>query len=179
LNSGDPELRSQLELRRCERFVYDEADLLDRGDFEEWLDLFTDDAVYWLPVDTSRKEPRGGLNIVYDDRRRLEDRIRRLRSGFSHTEDPMSRTSHLIGNVRLIDGDQAAELFSWVPLSSDDDLVVEARMAVARVRGERTDHFHGRVAWVLRRSGNRFAIRVKRVDLLDADQPLPSMTTIL
>jgi benzoate/toluate 1,2-dioxygenase beta subunit len=163
---------------RCERFVYDEAELLDRGDFQGWLDLFTDDAVYWLPVDTSRQEPRGGLNLIYDDRHRLEDRIGRLRSGLSHTEDPISRTSHLIGNVRLIDTNEAAAFISWVPLDRND-AVVSARMVVGRIRRGRTDVFHGRVVWVLQCSGSRFAIRVKRVDLLDADQPLPSLTFLL
>ena len=165
-------------LRRCERFVYDEAELLDGGDFESWLELFSADAVYWLPVDTTRHEPRGGLNIIYDDRRRLEDRIRRLRSGFSHTEDPPSRTSHLIGNVRCIGVDEATTVVSWVPLD-DDDVVVGARMIGARIRREHTDVFHGRVVWVLRRAGSRFAIRVKRVDLLDADRPLPVLTSVL
>jgi 3-phenylpropionate/cinnamic acid dioxygenase small subunit len=165
-------------LRRCERFVYDEAELLDRGDFEGWLDRFSDDAVYWLPVDTSRHEPRGALNLIYDDRRRLEDRIRRLRGGFSHTEDPLSRTSHLIGSLRVLDAEEAAGLVSWVALD-DDDVVVSARTVIARVRRDHTDVFHGRVVWVLRCSDTGFTIRVKRVDLLDADQPLPALTFLL
>jgi len=165
-------------LQRCERFVYDEAELLDCGDFEAWLDLLTDDAVYWLPVDTSRHEPRGGLNLIYDDRHRLEDRVRRLGSGLSHTEDPPGRTSHLIGNVRRMGDDEAATVVSWVRLE-EDDVAVKARMIVARSRRGQTDVFHGRVAWVLRAFGSQFAIRVKRVDLLDADQPLPSITSVL
>jgi 3-phenylpropionate/cinnamic acid dioxygenase small subunit len=165
-------------VRRCERFVYDEAELLDRGEFEAWLDLFTEDAVYWLPVDTSRHEPRGGLNLIYDDRRRLEDRIRRLRSGLSHTEDPLSRTSHLIGNVRLINTGEATTVTGWVP-AHDGDVAVSARLAVSRMRRGHTDTFQGRVAWVLQRSEGGFAIRAKRIDLLDADQPLPSLTFLL
>jgi benzoate/toluate 1,2-dioxygenase subunit beta len=172
VSSDDLEL-----LARCERFVYDEAELLDRGDLEGWLDLLTDDAVYWLPIDTSRHEPRGGLNLIYDDRRRLEDRIRRLRSGFSHTEDPPSRTSHLIAGVRRMDTEEAATVFSWI-LLHDTDVVLGARMIIARSRRDHTDAFHGRVAWVLRPTGSRFTIRVKRIDLLDADQPLPAMTAI-
>jgi 3-phenylpropionate/cinnamic acid dioxygenase small subunit len=165
-------------LARCERFVYDEAELLDHGDFEAWLDLFTDDAIYWLPVDTSRQEPRGGLNLIYDDRRRLEDRVRRLRSGFSHTEEPLSRTSHLLGNVRLIEAAESASIAGWLRLG-DGDLVVGARMVVARTRPGRSDLFHGRVVWVLCDSDRRLAIRTKRIDLVDADQPLPALTFLL
>ena len=51
-------------LARCAEFVYDEADLLDEQRFEEWLELFADDATYWIPLDTRRSEPRRGLNLV-------------------------------------------------------------------------------------------------------------------
>ena len=51
-------------------------------------------------------------------------------------------------------------------------------MIVARSRRGHTDVFHGRVVWVLRTSGSRFAIRAKRIDLLDADRPLPALTSV-
>jgi hypothetical protein len=75
-------------------------------------------------------------------------------------------------------GDEAAAVVSWVPLE-ENDVAVRARMIVARSRRGHTDVFHSRVTWVLRPSGNQFAIHVKRVDLLDADQPLPSITSVL
>jgi hypothetical protein len=52
-------------------------------------------------------------------------------------------------------------------------------MVVARTRRERTDVFHGRAAWVLCDSGSQLAIRTKRIDLVDADQPLPALTFLL
>ena len=162
--------------RRCERFLFDEAELLDDGEFERWLGLFTQDAVYWLPVDTSRREPRGGLNIIYDDRSRLEDRVRRLRSGYSHTEMPPSKTSHLIANLRIIDSED--DRGSWLPPDPSHVLVV-GRMIVAQSRRERTNTFHARVVWTLLRSGAQLAIRGKRIDLLDADGPLPALTFLL
>jgi hypothetical protein len=76
-----------------------------------------------------------------------------------------------------MDTDEAATVVSWVPLD-DGDVVLGARMIVARSRRDHTDVFHGRVAWVLRPSGSRFTIRVKRIDLLDADQPLPTITSV-
>jgi 3-phenylpropionate/cinnamic acid dioxygenase small subunit len=165
-------------LRRVEQFVYDEAELLDEGRFEDWLERFADDAVYWLPVDTTRHEPRSGLNLIYDDRRRLQDRVSRLRGGFSHTEEPLSRTSHVIGNVRRLDAEQATGVASWLSLT-EDDVVASARTVIARTRRRNTDVFHGRVAWVLRAAGTDFAIRLKRVDLLGADRPLPALTFLL
>jgi benzoate/toluate 1,2-dioxygenase beta subunit len=165
-------------LRRCEQFVYHEADLLDNGDFEAWLDLFDAEATYWLPMDASRHEPRGGLNLIYDDRRRLEDRLRRLRSGFSHTEDPLSRTSHVVGNLHLVGRAALASIASWIELD-DDDVAVAGRAIIARSRRGTTDVFHGRVAWVLRCGEGALAIRLKRIDILGADQPLPPLTFLL
>jgi 3-phenylpropionate/cinnamic acid dioxygenase small subunit len=165
--------------RPWEAFVYDEAELLDDGHFARWLDLFDDEAVYWLPVDTSRSEPTGGINLIYDDRRRLEGRIQRLLGGYSFTEEPISRTSHLIGNVRLVDHEQASSLASWIALDPDDVLVT-ARTVVSRLRRGTTDVFPGRCTWILRPGGPfGYRIALKRMDLLHADQPLPALTFLL
>ena len=161
-----------------ERFLYEEATLLDDGLFERWVDLFADDAVYWLPIDTTRREPRGGLNLIYDDRARLGDRLSRLRSGFSHTEEPPSRTSHLVGSVRVVDGEERDSLVGWMSLA-DGDVAVTSRQIIARLRREETDTFHTRASFVLRPDGDSFRIRVKRLDLLGADLPLPALTFLL
>ncbi|MCU1346561.1 MAG: Biphenyl dioxygenase subunit beta [Acidimicrobiia bacterium] len=165
-------------LRSCERFIYAEAELLDTAQFDAWLELFADDAVYWLPLDITRSEPSGGLNIVFDDRRRLEDRVSRLRSGFSHTEEPISRTSHLVGALRLLVGAEAASLVSWLELGPDEQ-VVSGRFVLSRWRPGAPDTFVGRVTYVLRPHGDTFRMRVKRLDLIDADQPQPAMTFLL
>jgi benzoate/toluate 1,2-dioxygenase subunit beta len=165
-------------LQRCAEFVYDEADLLDEGRFEDWLELFAEDGVYWVPIDTRRTEPRRGLNLVFDDRARLCDRVGRLQSGFSHTEEPISRTSHVVGNLRLLSAERAAALVGWFPVGAAD-AIVSGRLVVARLRPGAPDLFHGRVTYVLRPAGDSFTIAVKRVDLIDADQPLPAMTFLL
>ena len=165
-------------LSRCERFVYDEAELLDRQHFERWLALFETDSAYWLPIDTTRREPHGGLNLVFDDRRRLEDRVSRFLSGFSHTEDPVSRTSQLLGNVRVVNPEEAATSFDWLPLG-DADVVVSARTIITRLRRQVTDVLPGRVEWLLRPFGDSFVIRMKRIDLLHAQDPLPALTFLL
>jgi len=165
-------------MRQCERLIYDEADLLDTGQFDAWLDLFAPDGLYWIPLDISRNEPSEGLNIIFDDRRRLEDRVSRLRSGFSHTEEPISRTSHLISNLRLLTPHQATPLVSWLWLG-DEDSVISGRFVLDRWRPDAPDTFAGRITYVLRRHHDSFQIRLKRLDLIDADQPLPALTFLL
>jgi len=167
------------ELReRCEQFLYAEAELLDEGNFEAWVELFSDDGSYWLPIDTARREPRGGLNIVYDDRHRLQDRVARLRSGHAHSEDPTSGTQHLIANIRVLPRERAADIASSCVLA-ENDLLVSGRSIIARVRHEETDVFPARVSWILRPHGDSFRIRMKRVDLLGAHRPMPMLTFIV
>jgi 3-phenylpropionate/cinnamic acid dioxygenase small subunit len=86
-----------------------EAWLLDERKFKEWLDLFTDDVLYFMPrrKNVLRREmhreltPLGDLAILEEDRRYLEMRVARLETGMAWAEDPPSRTRHLIGNLEL------------------------------------------------------------------------------
>ena len=88
-------------------FYIREAWLLDERKFTEWLDLFTDDVLYFMPrrKNVLRREshrevtPLGDLALIEDDRRYLEMRVARLDTGMAWGEDPPSRTRHLVGNL--------------------------------------------------------------------------------
>jgi 3-phenylpropionate/cinnamic acid dioxygenase small subunit len=41
-------------IREVEQLLYWEARLLDERRFHAWLDLFTDDVRYWMPVRSTR-----------------------------------------------------------------------------------------------------------------------------
>ncbi len=88
-----------------------EARLIDDRRFEEWLDLFTDDAVYWMPgrrsnvwrsgaVEDSVTKP-GELALFEDTKQTLTTRVARLRTGMAWGEEPPSRTRHLITNIEV------------------------------------------------------------------------------
>jgi 3-phenylpropionate/cinnamic acid dioxygenase small subunit len=89
------------------QFYIREAWLLDERKFEEWLDLFTDDVLYFMPrrKNVRRREADrevtalGDLAVVEDDKRYLQMRVARLESGMAWAEDPPSRTRHLVGNL--------------------------------------------------------------------------------
>src|SRR5262245_48859628 len=89
------------------QFYVREAWLLDERRFKEWLDLFTDDVLYFMPrrKNVLRREahreitPLGDLAVIEDDRTYLEMRVARLDSGMAWGEDPPSRTRHLVGNL--------------------------------------------------------------------------------
>ncbi len=92
-----------------EQTLYAEAELLDERRYTEWLGCFTDDVTYWMPIrstrsraDMAREFTRPGDGALFDENRRmLEMRVYKLETGVSWSEDPPSRTRHLISNVRI------------------------------------------------------------------------------
>ena len=102
--------------REVERFVYREARLLDERRFNEWLELFTEDARYWMPVrmDKSSKAPgefsaEGELAFFDETKETLRMRVKKLETGMAWAEEPPSRTRHLITNVEIDLGDAESE----------------------------------------------------------------------
>src|SRR5215468_12294243 len=69
-----------LDRERCEQFLLHEARLLDEAKFDDWLALFTADAWYWVPSEPEQDNPHDTVSLIYDDRRLLETRVRRLAS---------------------------------------------------------------------------------------------------
>jgi 3-phenylpropionate/cinnamic acid dioxygenase small subunit len=143
-------------------FLYHETALLDERRFEEWLELFTDDALYWIPQG-DEADPSRHVSLVYDDRRRLHERVLRLTSGFAYSQDPPSKTCHLVGNVQVANG-------------SDGDVEVSSTLLVAEVRRNAQNLFAGRVTHTLVREGDGFRIRRKTVRLVNSDIPLGNVT---
>ena len=116
------------------QFYIREAWLLDERKFKEWLELFTDDVLYFMPrrKNVLRREaqreltPLGDLAILEEDKRYLEMRVARLDTGMAWAEDPPSRTRHLIGNLEA------------APLESGE---IQARTAFLVYRSHlETDH---------------------------------------
>lgn len=96
-----------------EQFLYDEAAMLDDRKFNDWLALFTEDVHYWMPIRrtmTSNALDReftapGAMAFFDDDWNMLAARVRKLATGYSWSEDPPSRTRHLVTNVRVVSDD--------------------------------------------------------------------------
>ncbi len=92
--------------REVAALINREAMLLDRRRWRDWIELYAEDAVYWVPAWASEEEtttdPDTQLNLIYlKDRGGLEDRVFRIESRDSHASVPLDRTVHLIGNVRV------------------------------------------------------------------------------
>lgn len=163
-------------VHRCQQFVLHETDLVDLRELDDWLNLFADDAVYWLPMSASRDEPGDGLNLIYDDLPRLRDRVSRLQSGLAFSDEPHSTTSHALSPVRVLAGGPHRVAGR---AAGRGEHVVVGRAVVGRARRGDTDTFHARFTWLLREVGDTLRIVVKRVDLLGANEPLPVLTFLL
>ncbi|MBS1887637.1 MAG: aromatic-ring-hydroxylating dioxygenase subunit beta [Actinobacteria bacterium] len=150
----------------AEEILYREAALLDAGRFDEWLELFTDDAVYWIPQGEGG-DPEHEVSIVYDDRRRMHERVLRLGSGFAYSQDPPSRTCHLVGNVLVEPGE------------GEGELRVGSKLIVAEVRRNAQNLFAGAVEHVLVPDGEGLRIRRKVVRLVNSDIPLGNVTFLI
>ena len=90
-----------------ERFIFEEAALVDQGRWQAWLDMYTEDMVYWAPSWVNEQEmttdPEGEVSIIYmNSRKELEHRIWRFTSGESPASYPLPRTNHIISNVRIL-----------------------------------------------------------------------------
>ena len=83
-----------------------EAHSLDSRDWDAWLDLYTEDAIFWVPAWKSEHQttesPNTELSLIYlSGRSAMEERIARIRSGLSVASMPLPRTTHLITSVLL------------------------------------------------------------------------------
>lgn len=145
-----------------EQFYYDEAALLDAHRYHEWLDLFTEDVFYFMPLRRTRMQREmdkeftqpGEMAFFDDNKKQLTGRVNKLATGKSWSEDPPSRTRRLITNVRIVADDGA-------------ELSVESNFHLYRTRlkSEETSWIGSRRD-VLRRSGDSFQI-ARRTVLLE------------
>jgi 3-phenylpropionate/cinnamic acid dioxygenase small subunit len=148
-----------------EAFLYREARLLDRGRLSEWLDLFTEDATYWIPLLAGQQDPLTTCSIVYDDRRLLEARVRQFAHPRAHARVPAPRTVHQIGNVEILE-DTGIELAVASTL-----VLIEYRQERQRVWGALVEHR-------LRRTPEGLRIAAKRVDLVNSESELDGLVCL-
>ena len=136
-----------------ERFLYQEANLLDAWKLDEWLALFTPDARYTVPsTEFPQGDPPEHPALIDDDFNRLKGRVTRLLSRRAHREYPSSRTRHFVSNVLITSMEAGA-------------LAVSAAFMVYRVRNRNMGQYVGRYLYTLAREGGGLRIRRKRVEL--------------
>jgi len=167
-------------LREVEDLYYGEADLLDERQYEKWLELFTDDTVYWMPMRKNVPWEERDRDItaeedvawIHDDKETLTKRVQQLLTGIHWAEEPLSRVSHLITNIRIADPVHA--------LGEGETMRVKCRFFVYRNRLEtETDLLVGRREDDLRRLGGALKIARRKIILEQSVLMAKNLTVFL
>jgi len=152
--------------QQVEQFIYYEADLMDEHRYDEWLALWTDDALYWVPSGRDDIDPKREISLIYDDRVRLQVRITRLKSGFAHAQEPKSRMRRVVSNIVTKEAENG-------------DIVVFSNFLLTELRRGKQDIFAGRTIHRLRPDNGSFRLASKKVLLVNNDEHIDNLTFLI
>ncbi len=147
-------------------FVYHEARLLDEKRFDEWYELFADDALYWMPL--MREQPMGEAHtsLFYEDKLLLKVRIERLRHPNAFSQQQPSFCQHVLQQPAVVEsGAQQCVLrtpFLYAEAQLDQQIIL-AGVAFHHLRGE----------------PGEWQIQMKKIELLNREAALPSIQLLL
>jgi len=149
------------------RLLEREARLLDQLRYEDWLALYTAECIYWVPSTPDAGDPRREISVMFDDRRRLEDRIYRLRTGFAWSQAPASRTVRLVTNV---------EAFTT---TRDDTRMLRSNFLITEFWDDETRLLSGWAGYRIVSEAAGWKIAAKQVNLIECDQCIRNPSIIL
>jgi len=153
-------------LNEVTAFIWLEGDMLDHGDFVDWLDLWTETATYIIPIDPQETDFENTLNYAYDDHHMRQLRVTRLTSGESISTTPRARTVRSQSRFRLL---------------SDADGVITVRCAqnLREFRKDVLKQYTADVTFELVRSGDSLKIQRKLIQLINSTDTLAGIGYIL
>ena len=144
--------------RRVEQFLFAQSELLDHKHWQDYIDLFADDGVYWMPVTADQTEWEGSPSIFAEDKPMMRVRMGRVTHPNAWSQAPMWATNHVIGNV-VIEKKGAKEI------------TVRSRFHMMELRRDNVRHFGGTYRHTLVKAGNSFRIKLQRVDMFNSQAP--------
>lgn len=151
--------------RRVSAYLFREARLMDEHRYAEWLGLFDDECVYWIPSNEEDYDPNVHVSILYCTRPVLEGHVQRLIDGKVFTQVPKSRLRRVVSNIEVsLEGGEV--------LVTANCLISEYRNHLHRVHGARSDYR------LVEKDGD-FRIRSKKVTLTSIDEPQDNVTFLL
>jgi len=151
--------------QQVEEFLYQEAKLLDERRYPEWVDLFAEDAIYWVPAG-DEQSPNDSVALIYDNHQRLKERLIRMKSSRFWPAQPPTQTCRIVGNVILV-------------AQEDNEIEVECRLIMTLQRGDDRNQLSGVCNYRLRLVGESFLIANKTVRLIERDRPFDNLTFLI
>jgi 3-phenylpropionate/cinnamic acid dioxygenase small subunit len=139
-------------------FVVRETRLIDQQRFDEWLDLYADDAFYWMPLEWNQTDPRLTCSLMYEDKLLLSIRVERLKGARTFSQKPKSRCHHVLQTPQVDARDTAANRYvTWTPMH-----YIETRLDEQTLYAAWATHH-------LSVEDGKLRIKLKRVDLINCD----------
>jgi 3-phenylpropionate/cinnamic acid dioxygenase small subunit len=154
--------------RDIARFIRHEARLIDEKRLDEWLELFTEDAHYWVPATPGQPDAVTHNSLAYEDKLLLKLRIERLKSPRAYSQRPPSRCLHVLQepDVEKLDYERG-------------EFMTRTPFLYTETRGDESQRYAATAWHTLVWSDQRLRIRLKRVDILNCDGALPSIQLFL
>ncbi len=163
MDANEPLARLLLK-QEIEEFLYYEAELLDERRYEDWLGLIADDIRYWMPMrrnvkvgEHEREFTRADHDINWFDegKETLDRRVKQIMTGIHWAEEPVSRITHIVSNVQLLEATPSA-----------GEAAVKCRFLIYRNRvATETDILVGKREDRLRRVGGGWQIARRKIIL--------------
>jgi 3-phenylpropionate/cinnamic acid dioxygenase small subunit len=145
-------------------FVIREARLIDQQRFEEWLDLFAEDGIYWMPLEWGQTDTRLTASLMHEDKLLLTVRVERLKGNRTFSQKPKSRCHHVLQTPQVDRRDEAAnEYVTWTPMH-----YVETRFDDQQLYAAWATH-------TLKVVDGKLKIKLKRVDLVNSEAAFGSI----
>ncbi len=148
------------------RFLAREARLMDEGRYDEWLSLWADDGLYWVPCNHDDVDPLREVSLIYDDRLRLGERVERLKSGSVLAQQPNPRMRRVVANIEIEAGPGGETV-------AHSNFV----LGIARPTGQQV--WIGHNIHHLRGSGAGLKIARKKVLLINSDTEMPLLQFLI
>ncbi len=155
-----------LDIRVVEEFVYREARLADEHDFDGWEALWTDDGLYWCPAGADDIDPMRQMSVIHDNRNRISTRIKQLKTGRRHSQNPLSRLRRMLTNIELLG-------------TEGGDQVVAANFILVESRERGVEIWAGRYTYRLRSVDGQILLAYKKIALVNNAEALPTVSFLI
>ena len=150
--------------RQLVDFVVREARLLDEKRYAEWNALFTDDGIYWVPLTPDQPDGLNWTSHLHEDTLLREIRIERLKSARACSQQPPTRSHHLLQTPTVESADPASG--TWV---------VRSEFHYTESQGDELLSFGGTCFHHLVLENGALKMKLKRANLLNSDAALPAV----
>ena len=159
--AGD-RMSTSADQERIKQLLYHEARLMDEHRYTEWLALWDEKGIYWVPSGGAGRDPAKEVSIIYDNRAKLNDRIARFESGDVLAQEPRKPMRRLISNIE-------------VESTGDAELTVLSNFILIIAELHEQAVWAGQSIHKLQERGEGFAILFKKVILVNNDIEMPPL----